>query len=80
VTKPETLYEFDKCGGQVVRFSVGHYRGRKYADVRLWYEDDEGQFKPTKKGIALAPELLNELEKGVMRLKAALGRQHDGRG
>lgn len=34
-------------------FSVQEYRGRRYFDIRTWYQADSGQWNPTKKGVHL---------------------------
>jgi hypothetical protein len=49
---------------------ISHYKGSTFLDVRVYFQDDEGEWKPTKKGItvkkdAVAPllELLKKVEK-----------------
>jgi len=37
------------------------YKGYEFIDVRVYYEDDNGEWRPTKKGIAIAPDKIEEL-------------------
>jgi hypothetical protein len=42
-------------------------------DLRVFYKADEGEYKPSKKGLTIAPELLKDLEEAVKRLRKAIG-------
>ena len=50
----DTIGEMDKGWGEKIVFSVNEFKGKKYADIRIYFEDDEGEWKPTKKGITVA--------------------------
>jgi hypothetical protein len=41
---------------EVLRISAEEYKGRKYIDVRIYFENDEGEWKPTKKGVTIQPD------------------------
>lgn len=45
---------------------------RPHIDLRVFYEADDDEFRPTKKGLTLSPELLPELEQAVHKLKEAV--------
>ena len=45
---------------EVLRVSAEEYKGRKYVDVRLYFATDEGEWKPTKKGVTIQPEKVEE--------------------
>lgn len=53
----ELLIEIPKGRGEVYRIRLAEYRGRPFVDIRTWYPDDEGQFKPGK-GASLRPDVL----------------------
>ena len=67
-----TVYEFRKGADEIVRATVGEYRGRKTVGIRIFYEDVSGEWKPTKKGITLTSELFPELKKAVGLIEASL--------
>ena len=46
----ELIAQFEKNATEVVRVSLTEYRKRKLVDVRVYYSDDEGQYRPTKRG------------------------------
>lgn len=67
------VYSFQKNALEEVRVSISTYKGRKYLDIRVFYQGDDGEYKPSKKGVALSPELLPELETAIKKLKDELG-------
>jgi hypothetical protein len=63
---------FKRNATEEVRATLRTYRGKQYLDVRIYYLDDAGEFKPTKKGINLSVELLGELTKMIDKLAKAI--------
>jgi hypothetical protein len=63
---------FKRNATEEVRATVRTYRGKQYLDGRIYYLDDAGEFKPTKKGINLSVELLGELTKMIDKLAKAV--------
>lgn len=45
---------------QSLIFAVQDYRGKQYFDIRTWYQEQSGEWKPTKKGIHFGLEKFNE--------------------
>jgi hypothetical protein len=41
---------------EVLRISAEEFKGRKYIDVRIYFENEEGEWKPTKKGVTIQPD------------------------
>jgi hypothetical protein len=66
---------FKRNATEEVRATVRTYRGRQYMDVRIYYMDDQGEFKPTKKGINLSVEMIGELSRMVDKLKEAVAEE-----
>lgn len=54
------IKEIQKNKRETFRVSIEEYRGRRFVDCRAYYRDAEGTLKPTKKGIALNMEILDE--------------------
>ena len=63
---------FKRNATEEVRATVRAYRGRQYMDMRIYYLDDAGEYKPTKKGINLSVDLLPELTRMVDALAKAV--------
>jgi 16S rRNA G966 N2-methylase RsmD len=47
------IAEIQKNLKERVRVSIEEYRGHKFIDLRVYFEAENAEWKPTKKGIAL---------------------------
>jgi len=47
------IAEIEKNLKERIRVSIEEYRGHKFIDLRVYFEAENGEWKPTKKGIAL---------------------------
>ncbi len=69
----DVIAAFAKNSTEEVRITLEEFKGHKLLDLRVWYEDDKGEKKPTKKGISISaslfPELKTALEKAEVVLK-----------
>lgn len=55
-------------GKDKIIIAVKEFKGKEYIDIRTHFENDEGDWIPTKKGITLTPDSLDEM---IDLLKAA---------
>jgi hypothetical protein len=56
-----------------IRVILTDYNGHKFIDCRVYFEDAQGELKPTKKGIALSADTINEVIQALQKGSAALG-------
>ncbi len=56
---------------QSLIFAVQDYRGKQYFDVRTWYQEQSGEWKPTKKGIHFGFDKFPEFIALIELFKAA---------
>jgi hypothetical protein len=68
----EVIAQFEKNATEVVRVSLSEYRGHKLFDVRVYYSDDEGQYKPTRKGVSLSVNLYTDFKRAMLALEKIL--------
>ena len=68
----ELIEQFEKNATEVVRVSLTEYRGRKLVDVRVYYSDAEGQYRPTKKGVALSVDVYPDFKRAMLALEKIL--------
>jgi hypothetical protein len=68
----EVIAQFEKNATEVVRVSLSEYRGHKLFDVRVYYSDDEGQYKPTRKGVSLSVNLYTDFKRAMVALEKLL--------
>lgn len=48
-------------GKDKIIVAVKEFKGKEYVDIRTHFENDEGEWIPTKKGITFSPESLGEM-------------------
>ena len=54
--------EIQKNQKEKIIVSTNEYKGNKYVDLRVHYEDEtSGDYKPTKKWIAVNPKILPQV-------------------
>lgn len=68
----EVIAQFEKNATEVIRLSLTEYRGRQLIDARVYYSDDEGQYRPTRKGLALSVSLYADFKRALLRLEKEL--------
>jgi len=68
----EVVAEMEKSSNEKIVFSLSEFKGKSYADVRVYYEDDEGEWKPTKKGVTVAVDRFSEFKEHVKALEEFL--------
>ena len=68
----EIIGEMEKGWNEKLIFSVSEFKGKQYANIRIYYEDDEGEWKPTKKGITVALDTFSEFKDNIEALETYL--------
>jgi len=48
-------------GKDKIIVALREFKGKEYIDVRTHFENDDGEWIPTKKGITLTPDSLDEM-------------------
>lgn len=64
--------EIERGETEVLRVSTEEYKGRKYVDVRIYFENDEGEWKPTKKGVTIQPDRIEAFMELLRKAQKAL--------
>jgi len=67
----ELVTVIDKGPAGRIHVRLSRFRDRDYLDIRNFYEADDGEWKPTRKGIAVPVELYPDL---MAALREAEGR------
>ena len=68
----EVIAQFEKNATEVVRISLTEFRGHKLIDMRVYYSDDEGQYRPTKKGVSISVDLYTDFKRAIYALEKTL--------
>jgi hypothetical protein len=61
------MVDIQKNSREVIRVSASEYEGHDLIDLRVWYDDD-GDMKPTKKGIAFNPSKAKEVIEAILQI------------
>jgi hypothetical protein len=64
--------EIQRTGTDKIIVTVKEFKGKTYIDVRTFFENDDGEMVPTKKGVSLTPENLDELIRLLAEAKKQL--------
>ena len=60
--------EIQKNQKEKIIVGTNEFKGHKYIDLRVHYEDESsGEYKPTKKGIAINPKILSEVVEMIVK-------------
>ena len=54
------MVEIEK-GGELIRVQWREWEGKTYLDCRAFYENDEGAWKPTKKGLFMNADVARKV-------------------
>lgn len=65
--------EIPKNTTEKLKVTISEYKGYTFLDIRVYYEDGQGEYKPTKKGITLKKgdiePIIRLLKEGEKKLK-----------
>ncbi len=65
----------DKGLGSRIHVRLSRFRERDYLDIRNFYETDDGEWKPTRKGIAIPVEFYDELIDALRAAKEEIAKR-----
>lgn len=72
MAEDKVVAKFQRNPTEEVRAGIKEFKGRRYLDLRIYYMDDKGEWKPTKKGISLNTDYMNDLKQAVEALEKEL--------
>ena len=67
------VFEFEKNSAERVKIVLEEFGKRRFADIRVYYDASENavpDWQPTKKGICIAVDLLDQLHEGIEKAMA----------
>ncbi|WP_407491882.1 transcriptional coactivator p15/PC4 family protein [Pseudooceanicola sp. MF1-13] len=59
-----------KNSREEIRVSVNEYQGHQLVSLRVWFEADDGDMRPSKKGLAFRVELLPQVSAALKSIEA----------
>ena len=61
--------EMEKSWNEKILFSFSEFKVKSYANIRVHYEDDDGELQPTKKGITISLDRFLEFKEHFQALE-----------
>lgn len=68
------MFSVQKTDSIQVRIEISEFKGNKFINLREWFLKD-GEYLPTKKGIAITQEIVDNVIEGLQKLKSKLPTQ-----
>lgn len=68
----KTVCELPKNSREDFRFSLGEFKGHKFIDMRVWAKEEGKDPAPTKKGLAVSPQLWPQFRAALAQVEAAM--------
>ena len=59
------MKEIQKNSREIIRIGESEYEGHKFVDCRIYY-DDNGEWRPTKKGISFSHKIAQEVVEAII--------------
>jgi len=59
------IARLEKREGEVIVFAIREYNGVRYIDIRLKFQNDFDEWQPTKKGVTIPLDQVDELKAAV---------------
>lgn len=64
--------EIDKNQKEKIRVSIEEYRGSRFIDCRVYWQDETGEWKPSRKGISLSQDTIDEVTEALRKASKQL--------
>jgi hypothetical protein len=55
-----------------VRVALTSYRGHDLVDIRVFFQDEQGEWRPTKRGVSLSVDSFAELRDAIVKAEEML--------
>lgn len=66
------IRDIDKGKGEIFRVEISEFKGKSFLNIRVWYTDANGEYKPTQKGIAIPPEFYPQIKEAILEAEKRL--------
>ncbi len=64
--------EFEKNSREKVMVLIKKFRNNYYLDIRVYFRGNDDEYKPSKKGLMISLELLDDLKDALSKVERAL--------
>lgn len=71
------MFELKKNAREVIRIYHSEFLNKNLIHIRIFYKDENNEFKPSKKGIAVKKEMLDDLINALLNIREQLNESSD---
>ncbi len=64
--------ELPKNSREVIHFRLAEFKGPQFVDLRIYTREDGKDLAPTKKGLAVSPQLWPQFRAALAQVEAAM--------
>lgn len=68
--EPIHIADISKNKSEIIRVEITEFKGKNLVNVRTWYLNDQNEYAPTKKGVAVSLAQLEELRQALNKAHA----------
>jgi hypothetical protein len=68
----KTVCELLKNSREIYQFRLAEYKGYNFVDMRIFTKEDGREPAPTKKGLAVSPQLWPQFRKALTQVEVAM--------
>jgi hypothetical protein len=69
----QLIHAFPKNPLEEIRVSLTVFKKKQYIDLRVYYKGDDGEYRPSKKGITVSLDLLPDLVEAIEKARQLVG-------
>lgn len=62
------IADLKKNSREIIRIDVSEFKGKELINIRVWFEDISGGYKPTQKGVALDISQYEEFKNSILKI------------
>lgn len=68
-SQEKVYYTYHKPSGEEVRITESVFKEKEYISFRTYWQNNEGEYAPTKKGVTIPKEELNNIKDALNKIK-----------
>jgi hypothetical protein len=72
------IADLKKNSREIIRIDISEFKGKELINIRVWFDDMEGGYKPTQKGVALDISQYEELKNSILKIGEYLEDRKNG--
>jgi hypothetical protein len=65
MSEEKIIHQFKKNANETVTVKFTQFKGKRLIDIRAYYAAENGDLKPTPKGISISRDLISELKEAI---------------